>query len=172
MLSDVSSAAVKIVNDASVDDEVGSPCNVQVLDLEVTSLLATTMRHMSATSRAIARNLCNCFNSRQEMLVPGVPMARMFGAGVQMINASQVVGVGMSTIGQRKGQAPVVLCLDADKTMTAIPAKSNENQLYHNSSSIAWATTTCNEVRARMWWNKSNGVAHQVVRLLGEACRA
>ena len=103
------------------------------------------MRHMSATSCAIARNLCNCFNSRQEMLVPGVPMARMFGAGVQMINAGQVVGVGMSTIGQHKGQAPVVLCLDADKSMTAIPAKSNENQLY-----IAWATTTCNEVRARM----------------------
>ena len=86
MLSDVSSDAVKIVNDASVNDEVGSPCNVQVLDLEVTSLLATTMRHMSATSCAIARNLCNCFNSRQEMLVPGVPIARMFGAGVQMIN--------------------------------------------------------------------------------------
>jgi hypothetical protein len=31
-------------------------------------------------------NLCNCFSSRQEMLMPGVPMARMFGAGVQMIN--------------------------------------------------------------------------------------
>ena len=88
MLSDVSSAAVKNVNYASVNDKVGSPCNVQVLDLEVTSLLATTMRHMSAMSCAIARNLCNCFNrdSRQEMLVPGVPMARMFGAGVQMIN--------------------------------------------------------------------------------------
>ena len=27
----------------------------------------------------------------------------------------QVVGVGMSTIGQRKGQAPVVQCLHADK---------------------------------------------------------
>ena len=78
-----------------------------------------------------------------------------------------MVGVGMSTIGQRKGQAPVVLCLDADKTMTAIPAKSNVNQLY-----IAWATTACNEVRARMWWNRSNGVAHQVVRLLSEICRA
>ena len=63
-------------------------------------------------------------------------MARMFGAGVQMINVKWLA-FGMSTIGQRKGQAPV-LCLDADKTMTAIPAKSNENQLY-----IAWATTTC-----------------------------
>ena len=86
MLSDVSSAAVKIVNDASVNDEVGSPCNVQVLDLEVTFLQATTMRHISATSCAVARNLCNCFNSREEMLVPGVPMAGMFGASVQMIN--------------------------------------------------------------------------------------
>jgi hypothetical protein len=86
VLSNIGSAAVTIVNYASVNDEVGSPCSVQLLDLEVTSLLATTMGHMSATSCAIARNLCDCFNSRQEMLVPVVPMARVFGAGVQMIN--------------------------------------------------------------------------------------
>jgi hypothetical protein len=53
------------------------------------------------------------------------------------------------------------------RTMTAIPAKSNVNQLY-----IAGASTTCNEVRAKLRWNGSSGVAHQVVRLHGEACRA
>ena len=90
MLSDVSGAAVKLVNDASVNDDVGGPCSVQLLDLEVTLLLAATMGRMSATSCAIARNLCDCFNSRQEMLVPVVPMARVFGASVQMINVKRL----------------------------------------------------------------------------------
>ena len=42
VLSNVGSAAVMIVNYASVNDKVGSPCSVQLLDLEVTSLLAMT----------------------------------------------------------------------------------------------------------------------------------
>ena len=86
VLGDVSSAAVKVVNHASVNNEVGGPCNVQVLDLEVISLLAATIGHTSATSCAITRDLCDCFNSRQEMLVLVVPMARVFGASVQMIS--------------------------------------------------------------------------------------
>jgi hypothetical protein len=85
VLGDVSCAAVKVVNYASVNDEVGGPRSVQVLYLEVTSLLAATLEHMSATSSAITRDLCDCLDSRQEMLVPVVPMARGFGVSVQMI---------------------------------------------------------------------------------------
>jgi hypothetical protein len=92
VLDDVSRAAMKIINHASVNDEVGCPCNVQILDLEVTMLLAATIGHcdMSAASGAIARDLCDCFNSRQEMLVPVVPVARVFGASVQMISVKQL----------------------------------------------------------------------------------
>jgi hypothetical protein len=162
VLGDVSSAAVKIVNQASVNDEVGGPCNNQVLDLEVTSLLAATIGHISATSCAIARDLYDCFNSRQKMLVPVVHIARVFGASVQMIQPLDADHFGMSTIGQRKGQAKVVQCQDVDRTMTAIPARSNVNQLY-----IVCASTSCNEVRAKLWWKRSNGVAHQVVRFAG-----
>ena len=70
---------------------VGSPCNVQVLDLEVTKLLAETIGHMSTASGAIARGLCDCFNSRDEILVRSVPFARAFSASVQMIIVKRLV---------------------------------------------------------------------------------
>jgi hypothetical protein len=44
------------------------PANVHVLDLEVTALLAATTGYMPAAGSAIARGLCDRFNSRQEML--------------------------------------------------------------------------------------------------------
>ena len=70
----ISCAAVKVVNYASVNDEVGGLRSVQVLYLEVTSLLAATMGFMSATSCVITRDVCDCLISRQEMLVPVVMM--------------------------------------------------------------------------------------------------
>jgi hypothetical protein len=81
---------VKIMSHASVNDEVGRPCNVHVLDLEVTTLLAAATRHMSAASGAIARGLCDCFNSRQEILMRSMPFARVFSESVQMIRVKQL----------------------------------------------------------------------------------
>jgi hypothetical protein len=63
---------MKIMNHASVNDEVGGPCNVPVavLDLKVTTLLAATVGNMSAASGAIARDLCDCFNSCKRCSCP------------------------------------------------------------------------------------------------------
>ena len=78
------------MNHASVNDEVGRPCNVHVLDLEVTTLLAATTGHMSAASGTIARGLCDCFNSRKEILVRSMPFTRVFSASVQMIRVKRL----------------------------------------------------------------------------------
>ena len=88
-VGDVGRAAVKIMNQGDTH-EIDCHCNVRVLDLEVTTLLAAKNRHMFAASGAIARGLFDCFNSRQEMLVRTVPFVRVFGASVQMISVKRL----------------------------------------------------------------------------------
>jgi hypothetical protein len=48
------------------------------------------MGHVSAASGAVTGKLCDYVNRRQEMLVPDVPIARVFGASVQMISVKRL----------------------------------------------------------------------------------
>ena len=61
-----------------------------VLDLDVTALLAATAGYMPAAGGAIARGLCDCVNSRQEMLMRSEPFARVLSASVQMISVKRL----------------------------------------------------------------------------------